>query len=131
VLLPDRRGNNRLDSLRNIVENGGIGLLFLIPGINVTMRLNGTARLVTDVPLRESFAVSDKVPATVIEVTVGEVYTQCPKALVRSRLWDIDGFQTHATVPTVGEVMAEITNGEFDGVSYDASYPKHMKKTIY
>lgn len=131
VLMPDRRGNNRLDSLRNMVENGGIGLLFLIPGINVTMRLNGTARLITDVPLRESFAMGDKIPATVIEVKVHEVYTQCPKALVRSKLWDPNGFQTHDTVPTVGQIMEEVTKGGIDGVSYDDAYPERMKNTIY
>ena len=86
--MPDRRGNNRLDTLRNLVVDPRIGLLFLVPGIGVTLRANGTAELSTDVELRETFAVDGKLPATVIIVTTTAVYTQCPKALIRSNLWD-------------------------------------------
>src|SRR3954451_6399073 len=86
--IPDRRGNNRLDTLRNLVVDPRIGLLFLVPGIGVTLRINGTAELSTDLALRESFAMGDKLPATVIVVSISSVYTQCPKALIRSSLWD-------------------------------------------
>ncbi len=88
LLMPDRRGNNRLDTLRNIVVDPRIGLLFLVPGVGVTLRVNGTAQLSTDIGLRRSFAVDGKLPATVVVVTTTSVYTQCPKALIRSHLWD-------------------------------------------
>jgi hypothetical protein len=130
VMMPDRRGNNRVDTLRNIVTDGRIALLFLVPGIGVTLRINGSARLLTCPALRESFAIDGKVPATVIEVTVREVYTQCPKALIRSHLWDPDGHRTHDDIPTVGQIMAQIIEG-FDGVAYDEGYPAHMARTIY
>jgi PPOX class probable FMN-dependent enzyme len=83
VQIPDRRGNNRLDSLRNIVRDGRVALLFVIPGIGVTLRINGTAVLRTDADVRASFEIDGKQPATVIEVAVTECYTQCPKALIR------------------------------------------------
>ena len=129
VMMPDRRGNNRVDTLRNIVRDGRIALLFFVPGIDVTLRINGTARLRTDDVLRSSFAVDDRVPASVIEVSVAEVYTQCPKALVRSSLWQAE-HRTHETVPTVGEVMAEIVEG-FDGAAYDRDYPERLAETLY
>jgi PPOX class probable FMN-dependent enzyme len=130
LMLPDRRGNNRVDTLRNIVRDGRIALLFLIPGIGVTFRVNGSARLLTCPALRQTFAVDGKLPATVIEVVVGEAYTQCPKALIRSNLWDPSALRTHGDVPTVGDIMSEIVDG-FDGASYDAGYPAHMRNTIY
>ena len=90
VLIPDRRGNNRVDTLRNIVRDPRISLLFLIPGIGETMRINGTAVIDTDPQLCESFAMEGKVPRSVIAVTVERIYFQCQKALVRSHLWDLD-----------------------------------------
>ncbi len=129
LMMPDRRGNNRVDTLRNIVRDGRVALLFFVPGIGVTLRVNGTARLLTCPALRASFAMDDKVPTSIIEVVVGEVYTQCPKALVRSDLWNAE-HRTHDDVPTVGQVMAGIVDA-FDGDAYDAGYPEHMARTIY
>lgn len=129
LMMPDRRGNNRVDTLRNIVRDGRVALLFFVPGIGVTLRVNGTARLLTCPALRASFAMDDKVPTSIIEVVVGEVYTQCPKALVRSDLWNAE-HRTHDDVPTVGQVMAGIVD-TFDGDAYDAGYPEHMARTIY
>ncbi|TDT14477.1 hypothetical protein BDK89_0032 [Ilumatobacter fluminis] len=129
LMMPDRRGNNRVDTLRNIVRDGRVALLFFVPGIGVTLRVNGTARLLTCPALRASFAMDDKVPTSIIEVAVGEVYTQCPKALVRSDLWNAE-HRTHDDVPTVGQVMAGIVD-TFDGDAYDAGYPEHMARTIY
>ena len=131
LLLPDRRGNNRLDSLRNIVVDPRIGLLFLIPGINVTLRVNGTAVLSTDEALRRSFAMGDKLPATVIVVTTTAVYTQCPKALIRSKLWDPALHRDVADLPSVGQIMERITDGEIDGAALDAAYPDRVRQTIY
>jgi PPOX class probable FMN-dependent enzyme len=131
LMLPDRRGNNRLDTLRNLVVDPRIGLLFLVPGIGVTLRVNGTAVLTTDRELREGFAMQGKLPTTVIVVTTTSVYTQCPKALVRSHLWDADRHRDASELPSVGEIMEYITAGEFDGAAYDASYPERIRQTIY
>jgi PPOX class probable FMN-dependent enzyme len=131
LLLPDRRGNNRLDTLRNLVTDPRIGLLFLVPGIGVTLRVNGTAVLTTDQQLRQQFAIDDKLPATVIVVSIESVYTQCPKALIRSRLWDATAFRDAADLPTVGQINELITGGEFDGTAYDDAYPERIRQTIY
>lgn len=131
LMIPDRRGNNRIDTLRNIVRDGRIGLLFLIPGIGETMRVNGRAVLSRDAALCASFAMEGKVPACVIVVTVEEIYTQCQKALVRSRLWDPDTRISRAGWPTNGQMLAKITQGDFDAATYDATAPERLKQTIY
>ena len=131
MLMPDRRGNNRLDTLRNLVGDPRIGLLFLVPGIGVTLRVNGTAEITTDDVLRESFAMGGKSPTTVIVVTTTSVYTQCPKALIRSHLWDPARHREQSELPSVGEIMEAITAGEFDGKAYDAAYPERVRQTIY
>lgn len=131
LLLPDRRGNNRLDSLRNILVDPRVALLILVPGVNVTLRVNGTAVLSTDDELRQRFAMGDKVPATVIVVTTTAVYTQCPKALIRSALWDPAKHRDAASLPSVGQIMERITGGEIDGAALDAAYPERVRQTIY
>jgi uncharacterized protein len=131
LMIPDRRGNNRLDTLRNIVVDQRVGLLFLIPGIGVTMRVNGNAHLTTDATLRESFTIAGKIPATVIVVEITSVYTQCPKALIRSKLWDPELFRDSSELPTVGQINEFMTNGEFDGKAYDDAYPERVRQTIY
>lgn len=131
VMIPDRRGNNRVDSLRNIVRDPRVALLFLIPGIGETMRINGRAVLSTDSALRESFAMGDKIPALVIVIAAERVYPQCQKALVRSKLWDPDTRLPRSALPTVGQMMERLTQGEFDGKAYDSAYPERMQQTIY
>ncbi len=131
LMIPDRRGNNRVDTLRNIVRDPRIALLFMIPGVGETMRVNGTAVLSTDMALRESFAMEGKVPACVIVITVREIYTQCQKALVRSRLWDPETQIARSALPTVGAMLQAISKGDFDGKAYDDAYPERMKRTIY
>ncbi len=131
LLMPDRRGNNRLDTLRNLVVDPRIGLLFLVPGVNVTLRVNGTAELSTDLELRESFAMDGKLPTTVIIVTTTAVYTQCPKALIRSHLWEPARHREASELPSVGDIMELITSGEFDGKAYDVAYPQRVRETIY
>lgn len=131
LLIPDRRGNNRVDSLRNIVRDPRIGLLFLIPGVGETLRVNGHAVLSRDPALRESFTMQGKVPACVIVVKVERVYTQCSKALVRSRLWDPATQIARSELPSMGEIVQAITRGEIDGKAYDADYPERLKQTIY
>ena len=131
LLLPDRRGNNRLDTIRNLVGDPRIALLFLVPGIGVTLRVNGTAEVTTDSALCESFAFQGKVPITVVRITAQSVYTQCPKALIRSKLWDPASFRDASELPSVGQIMELITAGEFDGAAYDAAYPQRIRDTIY
>jgi uncharacterized protein len=131
LMVPDRRGNNRIDSLRNIVRDPRVALLFLIPGIGTTMRVNGRAHLSTDEELCASFAMEGKNPKCVVVITVERAYTQCQKAIVRSRLWDPEMHVAKSELPTVGEMMERLSNGEFDGKAYDAEYPERMKRTIY
>lgn len=131
LLIPDRRGNNRLDTLRNLVVDPRIGLLFLVPGIGVTLRVNGTAELSTDLELRQSFEIDGKLPALVIVVTTTAVYTQCPKALIRSSLWDVTRHRDPDDLPSMGAIMEAITAGAFDGRAYDAAYPERVRQTIY
>jgi len=131
LLIPDRRGNNRLDTLRNLLVDPRVGLLFLIPGIGTTLRVNGTVQLTTDPDLRQSFELQGKLPTTVLVVTTTSVYTQCPKALIRSHLWDPSRFRSQAELPSVGQILEQITSGEFDGAAHDAAYPERVRQTIY
>ena len=133
VLIPDRRGNNRIDSLRNIVRDPRVSLLFLIPGVGETLRINGQAEIVTDPDLLASFEMQDKLPRSVIVVTAERVYFQCQKALARSRLWDPAMQIARSELPSTGTMIKAMMPAEetFDGAGYDANYPEHMKKTIY
>ena len=131
LMIPDRRGNNRLDSLRNIVRDPRVALLFLIPGINESLRVNGRARLSTNADLRASFAMGDRVPALVIEVAVERVYSQCPKALVRSKLWDPASRVASSALPSAGQRLEALSAGEIRAAEYDAAYPKRLAETIY
>ncbi|MSP03955.1 MAG: pyridoxamine 5'-phosphate oxidase family protein [Acetobacteraceae bacterium] len=130
VMLPDRRGNNRLDSLRNIVRDPRIGLLFLIPGLGRTLRVNGRAVISTDPELCASFTMEGKAPRSVIVVTAERVYTQCPKALIRSHLWDPSRFKTEADLPSTGAIIQALQK-DFDAESYERDYPQRLKETIY
>jgi PPOX class probable FMN-dependent enzyme len=134
LLIPDRRGNNRVDSLRNIVRDPRVALVFLIPGIGTLLRVNGHAVLSTDPALRESFAMGerrDKLPASVIVVTVGAVYIQCPKALMRSKLWNSATQIPGSAVPSMGEMLEAITHGAVDCQAFDAAAPKRLEETMY
>ena len=130
LMLPDRRGNNRLDALRNIVRDPRVALLFLIPGIGRTLRVNGTARITTDPALCASFAMDGKDPRSVVVVTAERVYTQCPKALVRSRLWDPASQLPESALPSSGEMLRALSSG-FDAEAYDRDYPRRLSETIY
>lgn len=130
LLLPDRRGNNRLDNLRNIVLDGRLSLLFLIPGVGETLRVNGRGEIVTDPDLLASFEMQGKVPASVLVVHVERVYFQCQKALVRSRLWDPAAHVDGKSLPSAGDLLKEL-DGSFDKATYDKGYPGRLKETIY
>ena len=129
LLLPDWRGNNRLDNLRNIVRDGRAALLFMVAGSDNVIRCNGTARLSVDAALRESFARKGVAPRCVIEFTIAEVYVQCARALLRARLWR-DGDRSEG-LPSVGEMVAEIAEGGFDGARYDAEWPDRARATLW
>lgn len=131
LMLPDRKGNNRLDSLRNIVRQRRLSLLFLIPGIGETMRVNGHADVVVNAELNASFEIQGKQPRSVIVVSIDRVYFQCQKALARSRLWDPDARVERSDLPSTGEMLQAVSSVDFDGEAYDAGYSEHMQRTIY
>ena len=105
--------------------------MFFVPGVDVTLRVMGTAEISTDIELRESFAIGDKLPTTVIIVTTSAVYTQCPKALIRSHLWDASLHRDASELPSMGELIHAITSGEIDGKAFDDAYPERVRQTIY
>ena len=131
VLLPDRRGNNRIDTLRNIVTDPRVSLLFLIPGIGETLRINGRATISVEPALCESFKVDGKPPRSVLVVHVESVYFQCQKALMRSKLWDPDTRIPRSALPSTGTMVAALSKGAIDGETYDREYPERLKQTIY
>ena len=131
VLIPDRRGNNRVDGLRNLVRDARISLLFMIPGIGSTLRINGRAEITTDPELCASFAMQGKPAKCVLVVTAERVYFQCPKALVRSRLWSADAQISRSELPSAGEILQALSQGGIDGAAYDQAYPRRLEETIY
>jgi len=130
LMLPDRRGNNRTDSLTNIVRDPRVSLLFLIPGVGETLRVIGRAQVVVEPALCASFAMQDKVPRSVLVIHIEHVYFQCQKALARSRLWQADSQVERSTFPTAGQILGALDK-EFDGDDYDRDYAQHMQRTIY
>ena len=131
LMLPDRRGNNRVDSLRNIVRNPRVGLLFLIPGVGNTLRVNGHAHLSVDPDLLESFAVEDKAPRSVTVITVDTVYFQCARALVRSELWNPERHVDPRSLPSAGEILAALSDNRVGGATYDREWPGRAAKTMW
>ncbi|MFL5039373.1 MAG: pyridoxamine 5'-phosphate oxidase family protein [Xanthobacteraceae bacterium] len=131
LLVPDRRGNNRIDSLRNIVRDPRVALLFLIPGVGETLRIIGRAAISTDPELMASFAVDGKEPRTVLIVSVERVFYQCTKAIVRSRLWDPATQVERKSLPSAGTILAEITGGKLGGPEHDRGQPERIKATLY
>ena len=131
LLMPDRRGNNRIDSLRNIVRDPRVALLFMIPGCGNTLRVNGRAKISTDRDLLASFAVNEKAPRSVIVVTVEEMYFQCARAVIRSDLWNPDKRVDPKTLPTPGQVLAEMSENKVGGEEYDRAWPERARKTMW
>src|SRR5947209_12645720 len=127
LVVPDRRGNNRLDSLRNIVRDPRVALLFLIPGVGETIRIIGRAAISTDPELAASFAVNGKAPACVIVVAVERVYYQCTKAIIRSKLWDPARHVDRKSLPTTGTIIAAVTGGQLGGDEHDRG---HHERTM-
>lgn len=131
LLLPDRRGNNRIDSLRNIVRDPHVALLFLIPGIGETLRVNGRATISVEPALIESFAVDGKAPRSVITISVEAVYFQCARAILRSELWNPERHVARSSLPSAGQILAALSNNEVGGEAYDTALPERQRTTLY
>ncbi|GHG88789.1 pyridoxamine 5'-phosphate oxidase family protein [Pseudodonghicola xiamenensis] len=129
LALPDWRGNNRIDSLRNIVRDPRVSLMFLVPGSNNVMRVNGIARVSADDGLRARFDKSGRRPVTVIVIEIEEIYSQCARALMRARTW-ASGDES-AGLPTVGQMLSEMTKGGIDGDAYDQAWPARAADTLW
>lgn len=131
VMIPDRRGNNRVDSLRNIVRDPRVALLFLIPGSGTTLRINGRARISIDPELLASFAVEDKAPRSVIVLTVEAVYFQCARAVVRAGLWNPETQVVPKDLPSPGRILAALSQNRVGGEAYDEAWPERAKKSLW
>lgn len=129
LAMPDWRGNDRGDSLRNIVRDPRVSLMFMVPGSNTAVRVNGQARVTADDGLRAAFERAGQTPRTVIVIQIDEVYFQCARAILRARLWTA-GDET-ADLPSAGDILREMTSGAFDGKSYDRDWPARAKKTLW
>jgi uncharacterized protein len=131
LMMPDRRGNNRVDSLRNIVRDPRVALLFLIPGSGSTLRVNGHAQVSVDQDLLASFKMDGKAPRTVVVMTVDEVYFQCARAIVRSDLWNPDKRVDPRTLPTPGQILADMSENRVGGEQYDREWPERARQTLW
>ena len=131
VAIPDRPGNNRIDNLRNIVVNGSVSVLFMVPGIGETLRINGRAVISVEPSLIASFSVNGKVPRTVIVVHVESAYFHCSKAMVRSSLWDATRHLDRSQLPTAGHMLQRLATAEFNGQAYDLELPARLKTGLY
>lgn len=131
VLMPDRRGNNRCDSLRNIVRDPRVGLLFLIPGSGTTMRLNGLAHLSIEPDLLASFAVKGQSPRSVIVIRIQTVFFQCARAIVRSDLWNPERHVDTSLLPTPGDILATMSENRVGGRPYDEEWPERAARTMW
>lgn len=131
LAMPDRRGNNRIDSLRNIIRDPRVALLFLIPGSGTTFRVNGRAILSVDAELLASLAVDGQTPRTAIVITVETAYFQCARAIFRSELWNPARHVDPATLPSAGQILAALSAGEVGGPSYDREWPERAVQTLW
>ncbi|MEZ5731915.1 MAG: pyridoxamine 5'-phosphate oxidase family protein [Paracoccaceae bacterium] len=129
LAMPDWRGNERIDSLRNIVRDGRVSLMFLVAGSNNVVRVNGRAKVTADEALRESFARDGRAPRTIIVIAIEEIYSQCARALMRAEIWS-GGDQSHG-LPSIGDMLAEVTKGGIDGAAYDREWPGRAAKTMW
>ena len=129
LLMPDWRGNNRADSLRNIIEDGRVSLMFMVPGKTNVIRLNGSATLTRDPKILARFQVKGREPRLVIRITVCEIYSQCARAMIRAGIWSRD--DSALPLPTMGQILAAQTSGGTDGESYDAAWAERAASTMW
>jgi PPOX class probable FMN-dependent enzyme len=131
LLLPERRGNNRVDSLRNIIADSRVALLFLIPGVGETLRVQGRAALTTEPSLLQRFAVQGNLPRCIVVVHVESVFFQCARAVLRSRLWQPAPAEARGQVPSPGQILAALTESQIDGEAYDRDLPARQSASLY
>jgi uncharacterized protein len=131
LAIPDRPGNNRIDGMHNLIRDPRIALLFLIPGVGETLRVNGRATISVDPELLQSFAMNGKMPRSVIVIRVERIYFHCSKAIVRSKLWDETTKLDRRSLPSTGEMVAELTAGKFGGNEYDREAPARIVEELY
>jgi len=131
LLMPERRGNNRADSLRNIVTDPRVGLLFLIPGVGETLRVNGRATISVDPALLERFRMQGQLPKCVLVIDVDTVFFQCARAITRSNLWRPVAADAKRPVPTPGAMLEALTQAAIDGAAYDRDLPERQRTTLY
>ena len=131
IAIPDRPGNNRLDTLENIVLNPAVGLLFLIPGMNETLRVNGVAKITVDAGLRERLAVEGKPPISVMIVTVKSAYMHCAKAFMRSELWKPESWPERSSMPTLGQIMRDQLAVDQSAAETDRRLDEAYKQTMW
>jgi PPOX class probable FMN-dependent enzyme len=131
LAIPDRPGNNRIDGFRNIVRDPRIALLFLIPGVGETLRVNGRAQISIDPELMQGLAVNGKLPRCVLIVNIESIYFHCSKAMVRSKLWDEKAKIDRASLPSTGTIIAELSQGRLGGADYDRAAPERIKAQLY
>jgi uncharacterized protein len=131
ILLPERRGNNRIDSLKNILHDNRVSMIFFVPGVRETIRITGTAKIGIDPHLLARFAINDQPAKCVIEINVESIFFQCARALVRSSLWSNEQLAARPQVPTAGQMLAALTDNDIDGVAYDNELPHRQAKTLY
>ena len=131
LAIPDRPGNNRIDGFRNIVRDPSIALLFLIPGIGETLRVNGRAAISVDPDLMQSFAVGGKLPRCVLIVHIESIFFHCSKAIVRSKLWEEGTKIDRKSLPSTGTIISELSQGKLGGETYDREAPERIKAQLY
>lgn len=131
LILPDRKGNNRLDSLRNILHDPRVGLLFLIPGSGTTLRINGRAVISDDPTLLDSLAIDGKQPRTALVITVETVYFQCARAVLRAGLWDSNSQVNAKSLPSAGEILEAASNARINGENFDRDWSERAVKTLW
>jgi len=131
LAIPDRPGNNRIDGFRNILRDPHIALLFLIPGVGETLRVNGRASISIDPELMQSFAVNGKLPRSVLIVHIETAFFHCSKAIVRSKLWNEETKIDRKRLPSTGTIIAELSHGKLGGEKYDREAPEKIKAALY
>lgn len=131
LAIPDRPGNNRIDGFRNLVRDPRIALLFLIPGVGETLRVNGRAAISVDPELMLGFAVNGKLPRSVLIVHIESIFFHCSKAIMRSKLWDAATKIDRNSLPSTGTIIAELSQGKLGGEKYDREAPERNKAKLY
>ena len=131
LLMPDRRGNNRIDSLRNIVRDPRVALMFLVPGSNTAMRVNGQGSISIDPDLLDTFVMEGKAPRSVIVIRIDTVYFQCARALMRGEVWNPAAFVDPETLPSAGQMLAAASQGQVGGEAYDKEWPDRARASMW